>query len=84
MTTLVYTSARGKHIVFDDWENAYTWDDNMNDVPFVWTRMCASCHKKYRGILGNRCDCGGSGTGLVLSKAVSRWQNITLTLMLTR
>lgn len=63
MTTLVYTSARGKHIAFDDWENAYTWDDDMNDVPLVWTRMCASCHKKYRGILGNRCDCGGSGSG---------------------
>ena len=54
MKNLVYTSKTGKQIVFDDW----TKDDEYNSG---WVSMCPSCHRKYRGILGNRCDDCGSG-----------------------
>lgn len=61
MTVLLYTSARGKHIVFDDWVYDSYEDQHGNPVPFAWVGMCPSCHRKYRGILGNRCDNAGSG-----------------------
>lgn len=61
MTVLLYTSARGKHIVFDDWTYDSYEDKHGNPVPYAWVGMCPSCHHKYRGILGNRCDNTGSG-----------------------
>lgn len=60
LKNLVFTSKRGKQIVFDDFCDDYE-DDEEN--PFVWVEMCPHCHRKYRGILGNRCDDGGSAQG---------------------
>lgn len=54
MGNLIYTSKKGKTIVFDDWANEPEYNS-------VWVCMCPSCHRKYRGILGNRCDNSGSG-----------------------
>ena len=55
MKVLIYTSARGKTITFDD----YT--DERTEYGSYWVGMCRSCHAKYRGILGGRCDDSGSG-----------------------
>lgn len=55
MKDMVYTSKRGKQIVFDDYE------DNVEEYNSYWVYMCPHCHNKYKGILGNRVDngCGG-------------------------
>lgn len=60
MKKLIYTSARGKRIVFDDWTHGNY--DNGNGVEWwTWVGMCKHCHNKYRGILGSRVDNCGSG-----------------------
>ena len=55
---MVFTSPRGKQIVFDDYcrEDWYMDDDTVIEV--AWVEICPHCHRKYRGILGNRCDDG--------------------------
>lgn len=50
MKNMVYTSKRGKQIVFDDYE------DNTEEYNSYWVEMCPHCHNKYRGILGDRVD----------------------------
>ena len=55
MTNLVYTSARGKTITFDD------FNDEREEYGTYWVGMCPSCHNYFRGILGSRCDNYGSG-----------------------
>lgn len=55
---MIYTSKRGKQIVFDDYS-----DSSLNDTGTYWAEMCPHCHNKYRGILGNRCDEGGTACG---------------------
>ena len=53
MRTMVITSPRGKQIVFDDFcEDA--------DFDIIWVEMCRTCMAKYRGILGQRPDDGGT------------------------
>lgn len=61
---MVFTSKRGKQIVFDDFckEDAYKDDGTIIEV--AWVEMCPHCHRKYRGILGNRCDDGGTAQGM--------------------
>lgn len=56
MKNMIYTSKRGKQIVFDDYE------DNTKEYQSYWTEMCPHCHNKYRGILGNRTSDGAMGT----------------------
>lgn len=53
---MVYTSPRGKIIVFDDWE------DNTEEFHSYWSEMCPRCHNKFRGILGKRVSVGAMGT----------------------
>lgn len=53
MNTMVFTSPRGKKIVFDD----FCEDAEFN---FIWVEMCKKCRAKYRGILGQRPDDGGT------------------------
>ena len=55
MADMVYTSKRGKKIVFDDFE------DNTEEYNSYWVEICPHCHNKYKGILGNRVSNGGSG-----------------------
>lgn len=50
---MVFTSKRGKQIVFDD----FCKDEEYNNV---WVEMCPHCHRKYRGILRGRFDGNGS------------------------
>lgn len=57
MADMIYTSKRGKQIVFDDFE------DNTEEYDSYWVEMCPHCHNKYRGILGNRADDGGTACG---------------------
>lgn len=54
MKNMVYTSKRGKQIVFDDFVN------EIKEYGSCYVEMCPHCHNKYRGILGNRCDDGGA------------------------
>lgn len=54
MKNMIYTSKRGKQIVFDD----YT--DDTEKYGTYWVEMCPHCHNKYRSILGNRADDGGT------------------------
>ena len=58
MEDMIFVSARGKQIVFDDYEK---FDEDEYEDAAYWTYMCPSCHKKYRGILGKRCANDGSG-----------------------
>lgn len=54
---MVYTSPRGKTIVFDDWE------DETEEYGIFWAEMCPRCRNKFRGILGKRIsDDGAVGT----------------------
>lgn len=53
---LIYTSKRGKQIIFDDFE------DNTEEYQSFWAEMCPHCHNKYRGILGKRASHGAMGT----------------------
>lgn len=55
---MVFTSKRGKQIVFDDFVEEYD-EEFKKDRPY-WAEMCPHCHRKYRGILGNRFDDGGT------------------------
>lgn len=57
MSTLIYHSKRGKTIEFDDFV------DNRNEYGTYYVEMCKHCHNKYRGILGSRCDDGGTAQG---------------------
>lgn len=56
MSEMVYTSPRGKRIVFDDFQ------DNTKEYNSYWAEMCPHCHNKYKGILGKRIDVGAMGT----------------------
>ena len=58
---MIFNSPRGKRIVFDDF---YFYEDR--DFPErgnYYVEMCQKCHRKYRGILGDRFDDGGSACG---------------------
>lgn len=69
---MVFTSKRGKQIVFDDFCDDYEDDE---EIPFVWVEMCPRCHNKYRGILGNRCDDGGSAQATCSVKGCNNTAN---------
>ena len=58
---LLFTSPKGKTILFDDYVEEYDEEDKKGS-PY-WAEMCPHCHRKYRGILGNRCDDGGTAQG---------------------
>ena len=51
---MIYTSPRGKQIVFDDFA------DNTEEYQSYWIEMCPHCHNKYRSILGKRADRGSA------------------------
>lgn len=57
MKNMVYTSKRGKQIVFDDFVN------EIKEYGSCYVEMCPHCHNKYRGILGKRCDASGTAMG---------------------
>lgn len=57
MTNMIYTSKRGKQIIFDDYVN------NTEEYGSYWVEMCPHCYNKYRNILGNRVDDGGIAQG---------------------
>lgn len=57
MDNMVYTSNKGKKIVFDDYV------DNTEEYNIFYVEMCRHCHNKYRGILGTRADDGGIAMG---------------------
>lgn len=50
-------SKRGKQIIFDDYV------DNTEEYGSYWVEMCLHCYNKYRSILGNRIDDGGTAQG---------------------
>ena len=54
---LVYTSKRGKQIVFDDFVKDEEYDN-------VWAEMCPHCHRKYRKILLGHFDDGGTAQAI--------------------
>lgn len=56
---LLFTSTNGKTILFDDFVEEYD-EEYKKDRPY-WVEMCPHCHRKYRGILGSRCDDGAQG-----------------------
>ena len=56
MKNMVYTSKRGRQIVFDDYV------DDTTEYDSYWVEMCPHCHNKYRAILGNRVDSGAFAT----------------------
>lgn len=58
MAQMIYTSKRGKQIVFDD------FCDETEEYQSFWAEMCPRCHNKYRGILGNRCSDKGEAQGV--------------------
>lgn len=57
---MVYTSKRGKQIVFDDFVKEYDEEYKM-DRPY-WAEMCPHCHRKYRKVLLGHFDRGGQAT----------------------
>ena len=57
MENMVYTSKRGKQIVFDD------FCDETEEYGTYYVEMCPHCHNKYKGILGKRCDDSGGAMG---------------------
>lgn len=57
MADMLYSSKRGKIIVFDDYV------DNTEEFNSYWVEMCPRCHNKYKGILGMRADDGGTARG---------------------
>lgn len=57
MANMIFTSKRGKKIIFDDYV------DNTKEYDSYWVEMCPHCHNKYKGILGNRVDDGASAFG---------------------
>ena len=54
---MVYTSKRGEQIVFDDFV------DSIRDHGSYWGELCPHCHNKYKDILGQRVDDGGTACG---------------------
>ena len=57
MANMIYTSKRGKKIVFDDYH------DDTKEYGVYWVERCPHCINKYRGILGNRVDDDASAWG---------------------
>ena len=57
MADMIYTK-RGKQIVFDDFVN------NTAEYGSYYVEMCPNCYNKYRNVLGNRVDDGGSAQGI--------------------
>jgi predicted sulfurtransferase len=57
MANMIYTSKKGKIIVFDDYA------DNTEEYNSYWVEMCPHCHNKYKGILKNKTDDGGTACG---------------------
>lgn len=56
MEKLVYTSAKGKKVVFED------FNDEREEYGTFWTQICPSCRKKYYGAIpGWMVDECGSG-----------------------
>lgn len=43
-----------KRIVFDDFV------DDTKHYNTYWVEMCPNCHRRYKGIIGNRADDGGT------------------------
>lgn len=70
---MVFTSKRGKQIVFDDFVEEYD-EEFKKDRPY-WAEMCPHCHRKYRGILGNRFDDGGTAQGTCSVKGCNNQAN---------
>ena len=56
---MIYTSKRGKTIMFDNWEENENWKEE-NLSPY-WVDLCPHCHNKFRGILKNKICDGGFG-----------------------
>lgn len=54
---IVYTSKRGRKIVFDDWCD----ETKDEDLGGYWVYMCPKCHNKYKGIIKNKCSRSASG-----------------------
>lgn len=57
---LLFTSPKGKTILFDDFVEEYD-EEYKKDRPY-WVEMCPHCHRKYRNILAGHFDEGGQGT----------------------
>ena len=57
---LLFTSAKGKTILFDDFVEEYD-EEFKKDRPY-WAEMCPHCHRKYRKILAGHFDVGGQAT----------------------
>lgn len=57
MTKMIYTSKRGTQIVFDDYV------DNTKEFNSYWVEMCPQCYQKYRDIIRNKADDGGTAPG---------------------
>ena len=69
MKDMVYISKRGHQIVFDDYV------DETEEYGTYWAEMCPHCHNKYRGILGNRADDGGTAGGTCSVKGCEKEAN---------
>ena len=71
--SLLFTSPKGKTILFDDFVEEY--DEDLKKGSPYWAEMCPHCHRKYRGILGNRCDDGGTAQGTCSVKGCNNQAN---------
>lgn len=55
MSNMIFTSKRGKQIVFDDYV------DNTKEYNSYYVEMCPCCYSKYKNMLGNRVSDGAIG-----------------------
>ena len=58
MADMVYISKRGQKIAFDD------FTDNREEFHSFWVEMCPHCYNRYKDILENRADEGGTAQGI--------------------
>jgi len=58
MVLMKYKSLKGKEIIFDEFTDSR---DEEHEDGTIWAEICPSCHNKYRNLLQNRCEKGGSG-----------------------
>ena len=58
MKNMIYTSKRGRKVIFDDYE------DNTKEFNSYWVEMCPHCHRKYTKILKGKFDDGGTACGI--------------------
>lgn len=62
MKKMIYTSPRGKEVVFDDFCKEKS-DNSLHSEESVWCEMCSHCHNRFKNILKGRFDEKGTAQG---------------------